>query len=179
MITSKSRKVVLLSAVLLSLSGWTAFADSPDMTAGQGGMTQSAMINVKTGQQSGGAGQITDETAESKTESSVAVKQSQQQTVAVGDASLYLSKADDEAIEAQVGKTITSVDFAGIPEEVKTKLSPLVQSKPGTQLTEEGVRNDVASIGSTGVFSQITPAFSPVPEGVGITYQLADRKSVV
>ena len=135
MITSKSRKVVLLSAVLLSLSGWTAFADSPDMTGSQGGMTQSAMINVKTGQQSGGAGQITDETAESKTESSVAVKQSQQQTVAVGDASLYLSKADDEAIEAQVGKTITSVDFAGIPEEVKTKLSPLVQSRPGTQLT--------------------------------------------
>lgn len=37
MITSKSRKVVLLSAVLLSLSGWTAFADSPDMTAGQVG----------------------------------------------------------------------------------------------------------------------------------------------
>lgn len=173
MITSKSRKVVLLSAVLLSLSGWTAFADAPDMAvSSQGGMTQSAMINVKTGQQAGGAGQITDETADNKTESSVAVQQSQQ-TVAVGDASLYLSKADDEAIEAQVGKTITSVDFSGIPEEVKTKLSPLVQSKPGTQVTEEGVRNDVASLGSTGVFSQITPAFTPVPEGVGITYQLA------
>lgn len=172
MITSKSRKVVLLSAVLLSLSGWTAFADAPDMAgSSQGGMTQSAMINVKTGQQAG-AGQITDETADNKTESSVAVQQSQQ-TVAVGDASLYLSKADDEAIEAQVGKTITSVDFSGIPEEVKTKLSPLVQSKPGTQVTEEGVRNDVASLGSTGVFSQITPAFTPVPEGVGITYQLA------
>ena len=173
MITSKSRKVVLLSAVLLSLSGWTAFADAPDMAgSSQGGMTQSAMINVKNGQQAGGAGQITDETADNKTESSVAVQQSQQ-TVAVGDASLYLSKADDEAIEAQVGKTITSVDFSGIPEEVKTKLSPLVQSKPGTQVTEEGVRNDVASLGSTGVFSQITPAFTPVPEGVGITYQLA------
>lgn len=172
MITSKSRKVVLLSAVLLSLSGWTAFADAPDMAgSSQGGMTQSAMINVKTGQQAG-AGQITDETADNKTESSVAVQQSQQ-TVAVGDASLYLSKADDEAIEAQVGKTITSVDFSGIPEEVKTKLSPLIQSKPGTQVTEEGVRNDVASLGSTGVFSQITPAFTPVPEGVGITYQLA------
>lgn len=172
MITSKSRKVMLLSAVLLSFSGWTAFADAPDMAgSSQGGMTQSAMINVKTGQQAG-AGQITDETADNKTESSVAVQQSQQ-TVAVGDASLYLSKADDEAIEAQVGKTITSVDFSGIPEEVKTKLSPLVQSKPGTQVTEEGVRNDVASLGSTGVFSQITPAFTPVPEGVGITYQLA------
>ena len=68
MITSKSRKVVLLSAVLLSLSGWTAFADAPDMAvSSQGGMTQSAMINVKTGQQAGGAGQITDEKADNKT----------------------------------------------------------------------------------------------------------------
>lgn len=172
MITSKSRKAVLLSAVLLSLSGMTAFADSPDMTAAPGGMTQSAMINVNTGRQAGASGQIADETAKDKAEASVAVQQSPQ-TVAVGDASLYLSKADDEAIEAQVGKTITSVDFAGIPEEVKTKLSPLVQSKPGTQVTEEGIRNDVASLGSTGVFSQITPTFNAVPEGVGITYQLA------
>lgn len=172
MITSKSRKAVLLSAVLLSLSGMTAFADSPDRTAAPGGMTQSAMINVNTGRQAGASGQIADETAKDKAEASVAVQQSPQ-TVAVGDASLYLSKADDEAIEAQVGKTITSVDFAGIPEEVKTKLSPLVQSKPGTQVTEEGIRNDVASLGSTGVFSQITPAFNAVPEGVGITYQLA------
>lgn len=172
MITSKSRKAVLLSAVLLSLSGMTAFADSPDMTAAPGGMTQSAMINVNTGRQAGASGQIADETAKDKAEASVAVQQSPQ-TVAVGDASLYLSKADDEAIEAQVGKTITSVDFAGIPEEVKTKLSTLVQSKPGTQVTEEGIRNDVASLGSTGVFSQITPAFNAVPEGVGITYQLA------
>lgn len=173
MITSKSRKVVLLSAVLLALSGVNALADTPDMAGSQGGMSQSAMISVKSGQQVGASGQITDETGKEAQVPSVAVPQSQQQTVAVGDASLYLSKADDEAIEAQVGKTITSVDFSGIPEEVKTKLSPLVQSKPGGQVTEEGIRNDVASLGSTGVFSQITPSFASVPEGVGITYQLA------
>lgn len=173
MITSKSRKVVLLSAVLLALSGVNALADTPDMAGSQGGMSQSAIISVKNGQQVGASGQITDETGKEAQVPSVAVPQSQQQTVAVGDASLYLSKADDEAIEAQVGKTITSVDFSGIPEEVKTKLSPLVQSKPGSQVTEEGIRNDVASLGSTGVFSQITPSFASVPEGVGITYQLA------
>lgn len=176
MITKKSKKVLLLTAVLASLSGVSVFADAPTLAGGFNGMSQSSMISVKNGQ-TVGSGSISDETAKTAEAPSVAVQQSQQ-TVAVGDASLYLSKADNDAIEAQVGKTITSVDFSGIPEPVKTKLSPLIQSKPGTQLTEEGVRNDVASLGSTGVFSQITPAFSEVPEGVGITYQLASNPVV-
>ena len=177
MITAKSKKVMLLSAILVSLSGASVFADAPGIAGGQNGMSQSSMISVKDGQTVGKTDSISNETATSEKEPSLAVEQSQQ-TVAVGDASLYLSKADDEAIEAQVGKTITSVDFSGIPEEVKTKLSPLVQSKPGNQVTEEGIRNDVASLGSTGVFSQITPAFNPVPEGVGINYQLASNPVV-
>ncbi|WP_297020205.1 outer membrane protein assembly factor [uncultured Dialister sp.] len=176
MITKKSKKVLLLTAVLASLSGVSVFADAPTIAGGLNGMSQSSMISVKNGQ-TVGSGSISDETAKTAETPSVAVQQSQQ-TVAVGDASLYLSKADNDAIEAEVGKTITSVDFSGIPEPVKTKLSPLLQSKPGTQLTEEGVRNDVASLGSTGVFSQITPAFSEVPEGVGITYQLASNPVV-
>lgn len=176
MITKKSKKVLLLTAVLASLSGVSVFADAPTLAGGSNGMSQSSMISVKNGQ-TVGSGSISDETAKTAEAPSVAVQQSQQ-TVAVGDASLYLSKADNDAIEAQVGKTITSVDFSGIPEPVKTKLSPMIQSKPSTQLTEEGVRNDVASLGSTGVFSQITPAFSEVPEGVGITYQLASNPVV-
>ena len=176
MITKKSKKVLLLTAVLASLSGVSVFADAPTLAGGSNGMSQSSMISVKNGQ-TVGSGSISDETAKTAEAPSVAVQQSQQ-TVAVGDASLYLSKADNDAIEAQVGKTITSVDFSGIPEPVKTKLFPLIQSKPSTQLTEEGVRNDVASLGSTGVFSQITPAFSEVPEGVGITYQLASNPVV-
>ena len=177
MITKKSKKVLLLSAILAAVSGASAFADAPQMTGSSNGMSQSSMISVKNGQTVGNGGNISDETAKPDDTSSVAVQQSQQ-TVAVGDASLYLSKADNDAIEAEVGKTITSVDFSGIPEPVKTKLSPLLQSKPGTQLTEEGIRNDVASLGSTGVFSQITPAFQEVPEGVGVTYQLASNPVV-
>lgn len=177
MIYSKSKKILISSAVLASMSGISAFADAPNMAGPQNGMSQSSMISVRSGQAVNNDNTIPDNTENTAEEPSLAVEQSSQ-TVAVGDASLYLSKTDDENIAAQVGKTITSVDFSGIPEEVKTKISPLIQSKTGTQVTEEGIRNDVASLGSTGVFSQITPAFTAVPEGVGITYQLVPNPVV-
>lgn len=177
MIYSKSKKILILSAVLASMTGISAFADAPNMAGPQNGMSQSSMISVRSGQAVNNDNTIPDNTENTAEEPSLVVEQSSQ-TVAVGDASLYLSKTDDENIAAQVGKTITSVDFSGIPEEVKTKISPLIQSKTGTQVTEEGIRNDVASLGSTGVFSQITPAFTAVPEGVGITYQLVPNPVV-
>ena len=177
MITFANKKALLMAAFLSAVTGAGAWADGPDMAAGQGNMSQSAMISVKNGQTVGSSGQISNETENKVEESSLQVQQSQQ-TVAVGDASLYLTKADDDAIEAQVGKKITSVDFSGIPEEVKPKLAPLLQSKPGTQISEESIRNDVASLGSTGVFAQITPAFNAVPEGVGITYRLVSNPVV-
>ena len=86
---------------------------------------------------------------------SMTVEQSEQ-TVAVGDASLYLSQEDNARIALQEGKTVTKVDFIGVPEEVKPQLFPLLQSKPGSVITTELIRNDVASLGSTGVFSQIS-----------------------
>lgn len=174
MITVKHKKALLLSALLLSLSGANAWADAPQV-GGQNGMSQSSMIDVKSGQAAGQTGGISNEI--SKDDTSMAVKESHQ-TVAVGDASLYLSEEDNAAIEAQVGKTITSVDFNGVPEEVKAKLLPLLQSKQGSTVSEEGIRNDVASLGSTGVFSQIRPAFTAVPEGVNLEYQLVSNPVV-
>ncbi len=175
MITMKHKKALLLSAVLAAFASGSAFAEAPQVGA-QNGMSQSSMIDVKSGKEAGGAvGEITDKTKTA--EPSMAVKETSQ-TVAVGDASLYLSAEDDAAIEAQVGKTIAHVDFDGIPETVKTKLSPLLTSKPGSQVTQEGIRNDVASLGSTGVFSQIRPNFGEVPEGVDLSYQLVTNPVV-
>ena len=168
MITMKHKKALLLSAILATAFGTSAFAEAP-LVGAQNGMSQSSMIDVKSGKGAGVVGDISDQTK--APEPSMAVKETSQ-TVAVGDASLYLSAEDDAAIEAQVGKTIASVDFDGIPEEVKTKLSPLLTSKPGTLVSQEGIRNDVASLGSTGVFSQIRPNFGEVPEGVDLSYQL-------
>lgn len=174
MITMKHKKALLLSAILAAVAGGSAFAEAPQVGA-QNGMSQSSMIDVKSGKETGVVGEISDQTK--APEASMAVKETTQ-TVAVGDASLYLSAEDDAAIEAQVGKTIAHVDFDGIPEPVKTKLSPLLTSKQGGQVTQEGVRNDVASLGSTGVFSQIRPNFTEVPEGVNLSYQLVTNPVV-
>ncbi len=174
MITMKHKKALLLSAILAAFAGGSALAEAPQVGA-QNGMTQSSMIDVKSGKEAGAVGEITDQTK--APEASMAVKETSQ-TVAVGDASLYLSAEDDAAIEAQVGKTIAHVDFDGIPESVKTKLSPLLTSKQGSPVSQEGVRNDVASLGSTGVFSQIRPSFTEVPEGVNLSYQLVTNPVV-
>lgn len=168
------KKILLASAVMISLSGFTAGAAiSPEIAGSGSGMSQSAMVNLKSGKAVNPVkpADITPGT------DSVAVEQSQQ-TVAVGDASLYLSQEDDAAIAAQEGKTITKVDFKGVPEEVKHKLFPLLQSKPGSIVTTELIRNDVASLGSTGVFSQISPEFSSVPEGIKIDYKLVSNPVV-
>lgn len=178
MITTKHKKAVILSALMFSLTGASAYAQAPGIAGSQNGMSQSSMIDVKSGQATGKVGEITDKTDKAANEEPAVMVQQSQQTVAVGDASLYLSSNDDSAIEAQVGKTITSVDFEGIPEEVKAKLDPLIQSKPGSTVTVEGIRNDVASLGSIGVFSQIRPVFVSVPEGVKLTYQLVSNPVV-
>lgn len=178
MITTKHKKAVILSALMFSLTGASAYAQAPGIAGSQNGMSQSSMIDVKSGQATGKVGEITDKTDKAANEEPAVMVQQSQQTVAVGDASLYLSSNDDSAIEAQVGKTITSVDFEGIPEEVKAKLAPLIQSKPGPTVTVEGIRNDVASLGSIGVFSQIRPVFVSVPEGVKLTYQLVSNPVV-
>lgn len=178
MITTKHKKAVILSALMFSLTGASAYAQAPGIAGSQNGMSQSSRIDVKSGQATGKVGEITDKTDKAANEEPAVMVQQSQQTVAVGDASLYLSSNDDSAIEAQVGKTITSVDFEGIPEEVKAKLAPLIQSKPGSTVTVEGIRNDVASLGSIGVFSQIRPVFVSVPEGVKLTYQLVSNPVV-
>ena len=178
MITTKHKKAVILSALMFSLTGASAYAQAPGIAGSQNGMSQSSMIDVKSGQATGKVGEITDKTDKAANEEPAVMVQQSQQTVAVGDASMYLSSNDDSAIEAQVGKTITSVDFEGIPEEVKAKLAPLIQSKPGSTVTVEGIRNDVASLGSIGVFSQIRPVFVSVPEGVKLTYQLVSNPVV-
>lgn len=178
MITTKHKKAVILSTLMFSLTGASAYAQAPGIAGSQNGMSQSSMIDVKSGQTTGKVGEITDKTDKAANEEPAVMVRQSQQTVAVGDASLYLSSNDDSAIEAQVGKTITSVDFEGIPEEVKAKLAPLIQSKPGSTVTVEGIRNDVASLGSIGVFSQIRPVFVSVPEGVKLTYQLVSNPVV-
>lgn len=87
-------------------------------------------------------------------------------------ASMYLSSTDNDAIRNEEGKTITAIAMDGVPSEVEAKLMPLVTEKVGDKVTLETVRNDVAALGGTGVFSQISPVFKNVPEGVEMTFHM-------
>ena len=81
--TATYKKALLASAILFALSGADVFAEAPQMTGSQNGMSQSSMIDVKSGKEAGKTGEISDQTE--KAEPSMEVKESHQ-TVAVGDA---------------------------------------------------------------------------------------------
>lgn len=47
MITSRRRKTLLVSAVLISISGFSVFAEAPQMAGSGNNMSQSSMVDVK------------------------------------------------------------------------------------------------------------------------------------
>lgn len=170
------RKIILSSLIAASLSGFSVYAEpavgsevNQDVTRGLNvasaestGMTQSQMVSLRPEQPEMPGGQIED-TMKPASES-VDISRSAE------DASLYLSSNDEAAIKPFEGKTVTSVDIVNVPDQVKSTLMPLIHTKPGDALMLEGVKADVSSLGSTGVFSQIIPSVESVPEGVRLSY---------
>lgn len=170
------RKIILSSLIAASLSGFSVYAEpavgsevNQDLTRGLNvasaestGMTQSQMVSLRPEQPEMPGGQIED-TMKPASES-VDISRSAE------DASLYLSSNDEAAIKPFEGKTVTSIDIVNVPDQVKSTLMPLIHTKPGDALTLEGVKADVSSLGSTGVFSQIIPSVESVPEGVRLSY---------
>lgn len=47
MITSRRRKTLLVSAVLISISGFSVFAEAPQVAGSGNNMSQSSMVDVK------------------------------------------------------------------------------------------------------------------------------------
>lgn len=178
MVISQHKKVLLASFIAASLVGFSvSAADLPqnveknpigaeELTPGTNGMSQSGMINLKGA--SGAAvpgGAITDEAGAAKDAGSpVDVARTGE------DASLYLSPKDEETVNAYAGKTVSAVDVANVPDQVKSTLMPLLHTKPGDALTLDGVKADVSALGGTGVFSQIAVQAEAVPEGVKLSY---------
>lgn len=86
------------------------------------------------------------------------------------DPYLYLAEKDVAAVQSMVGKTVTSVDVLNVPDSVKSSLLPLLFTRVGDSLTLASVESDVSALGSTGVFSRISPQLTGVPEGVKLDY---------
>ena len=156
---SKKTRMMLTAAVVLSFSSVSAQGEIGTGSIGQ--MTQSDMINVNNGKTMSSALRTG---IESIGEAPTAISKA--------DASMYLSTADEEAITANEGKTITEIGFDGAPKDVKARLYALIQSKVGSSVKMETIKSDVTALGGTGIFSRISPTFNSVPEGVKLKYQL-------
>lgn len=175
MVISSRQKVLLAAAVITWFTGGSAFAEDTalkaDQTAAavertntyQEGRSQSEMVNLRPAAISSGTGAI-DETSAAEQAQSVDVEH------ASDDASLYLASDDEARVKALEGKTVSAVDVANVPGQVKTALLPLISTKAGDSLTLEGVKKDVSALGGTGVFAQIAPSLTEVPEGVRLSY---------
>lgn len=179
MVISHRKKMILMAAAFASLSGLSVWAEEPAVgsdvnqamtrgmvaaASGEEGMTQSQMVSLDPNQAAGNEGQIEDTMAPQTPGETIDVSRPAE------DASLYLSPNDEAAVKAMEGQTVASVDIANVPDEVKSTLMPLIQTKAGDRLTLDGVKADVSSLGSTGVFSQIVPTLEAVPEGVRLNY---------
>lgn len=198
MVRSQQKKWLLASLVLASCTGVTAMAaDTPstpnadkivqaeERAASGQNMSQSGMINLKPGVSLPAQNEQIDnqatpaETAPAAgTETVPAQKEGTAplpaQTIdtekKADDASLYMSTKDAELVQSYAGKTVSAVDIANVPDQVKATLMSLVHTKPGDALSLDGVKADISSLGSTGVFSQIATQIEEVPEGVKLTY---------
>ena len=156
---SKKTRMMLTAAVVLSFSSVSAQGEIGTGSIGQ--MTQSDMINVNNGK-----------TMSSALRTGIEPIGEASTAISKADASMYLSTADEEAITANEGKTITEIGFDGAPKDVNARLYALIQSKVGSSVKMETIKSDVTALGGTGIFSRISPTFNSVPEGVKLKYQL-------
>lgn len=84
----------------------------------------------------------------------------------------YYSAVQDSDIAPFVGQTVSGIAIEGIPAEAQEQYSQVLVTKIGDTLTADGVKADIAAIGGTGVFSEVNPVFTKVPEGVKVAYKV-------
>ena len=140
------------------------------MSSTDASTSQSSMISLTKKPITGDAGAKID---------SAAAAVSMPQEIALGnntdDPYLYLSNQDVASVQSMVGKTVTSVDILNVPDSVKSSLTPMLFTRAGDSLTLASVESDVSALGSTGVFSRISPQLTGVPEGVKLDYVTASN----
>lgn len=99
-------------------------------------------------------------------------------TKVVGVQAKYISSVTDELLTPYVGKTIASFSIDGVTQEAGQELIAGLHQKIGDALSIDGVKNDIVSIGNRGIFSEVNPIITVIPEGVKITYKVTSNPIV-
>lgn len=81
----------------------------------------------------------------------------------------------EDPLAPYVGKTITKQIITGNTVISEAEIAAALKTKPGMQLTEEGLNEDLSSIYDLGWFYDLRPEFKLVPEGVQVTYHVMEN----
>lgn len=84
----------------------------------------------------------------------------------------FVSAVTPEMLKPYVGKTITGFSVTGVDPSQEAQLLALIKEKVGDSLSEDGILADIKALGNTGVFSEVNPVITTVPEGVKVAYQV-------
>lgn len=74
-----------------------------------------------------------------------------------------------------IGKTITKQVITGNTVISEAEIAAALKTKPGMDLTEQGLNEDLSSIYDLGWFYDLRPEFKEVPEGVQVIYHVMEN----
>lgn len=74
-----------------------------------------------------------------------------------------------------IGKTITKQVITGNTVISEAEIAAALKTKPGMELTEQGLNEDLSAIYDLGWFYDLRPEFKKVPEGVQVIYHVMEN----
>lgn len=74
-----------------------------------------------------------------------------------------------------IGQLVTKISVKGNKITKAEDIEAVVTTKPGMQLTQEGLAKDLHAIYSLGWYYDLQPEFTKVPEGVQLTYHVLEN----
>ena len=103
--------------------------------------------------------------------------------VEAANASAPQAEPVEEVVQAQpenklaqyLGKTITKQSVTGSTVLSEEEVLAVVKTKPGMELTEIGLSEDLGAIYDMGWFYDLRPEFKEVPEGVQVIYHVLEN----
>lgn len=103
--------------------------------------------------------------------------------VEAANASVPQAEPVEEVVQAQpenklaqyLGKTITKQSVIGSTVLSEEEVLAVVKTKPGMELTEIGLSEDLGAIYDMGWFYDLRPEFKEVPEGVQVIYHVLEN----
>lgn len=85
------------------------------------------------------------------------------------------SVVKENPLTPYIGKTITKQVITGNTVISEAEIAAALKTKPGMELTEQGLNEDLSAIYDLGWFYDLRPEFKEVPEGVQVIYHVMEN----